>query len=170
MADTLLLNSDGQPVSLLPLSAITWQEAIKYMCLDRVTVLEWYDDWIVSSPSWETRVPAVIMVKEYVRSKRFPRFSRYNVYLRDRYQCQYCGDQFGAADLTMDHVIPVSKGGATSWDNIVSACQPCNHEKANKRGWKPLNIPRQPTYYELAQKRKDLSFEFKHPSWKVYLA
>ncbi len=52
--DTLVLNKDAQPISILPLSAIGWQEAIKYMWLDRVHVLEWYDDWIVRSPTWET--------------------------------------------------------------------------------------------------------------------
>ena len=59
MADTLVLNADAKPYSILPLSTISWQESIKYLILDRVTVLEWYDDWVVSSPSWETAVPAV---------------------------------------------------------------------------------------------------------------
>ena len=61
--DTLMLNKDAAPISVLPLSAVRWQEAIKYMWMDRVTVLEWYDDWVVSSPSWETKVPAVMMLK-----------------------------------------------------------------------------------------------------------
>ena len=64
MAHTLLLNADAQPVSYLPLSIIKWKEAITYLWLDKVTVLEWYDDWMVHSASWETRVPAVIMLKE----------------------------------------------------------------------------------------------------------
>jgi hypothetical protein len=66
--DTLLLNSDAQPVSLLPLSAIEWKEAITYLWLDKVTVLEWYDDWIVRSENWETRVPAVIMLKKMMKA------------------------------------------------------------------------------------------------------
>jgi hypothetical protein len=68
MADTLVLNTDGSPVSMLPLSVITWQEAIRYMVLDKAIVLEWHDDWIVRSARWETPVPAVIMVKEYMCS------------------------------------------------------------------------------------------------------
>ncbi len=89
--DTLLLNKDASPISILPLSAVGWQEAIKYIWLDRVHVLEWYDDWVVRSPSWETRVPAVMMVKDYVKAKKYPRFSKYNVTLRDHFECQYCG-------------------------------------------------------------------------------
>ena len=64
MADCLLLNADAQPVSYLPLSAIQWKDAITYLWLDKVTVLDWYDDWVVRSESWETRVPAVIMLKD----------------------------------------------------------------------------------------------------------
>lgn len=170
MSDTLLLNQDGQPVSVLPLSTLTWQEAIKYLCLDRVTVLEWYDDWIVSSPTWETRVPAVMMAKEFVRRSRRPRFSRHNIYLRDQFTCQYCGVQFQKHLLTLDHVKPASKGGAASWENLVAACQPCNHQKADQtRGWKPINQPYQPTYYQLAANRKHIPFEIKHPSWRDYL-
>jgi len=56
MADTLVLNADGQPVSLLPPSTIQWKEAITYLWLDKVNVLEWYDDWVVSSASWVNTV------------------------------------------------------------------------------------------------------------------
>ena len=76
MSDTLLLNSDAQPVSYLPLSAVQWKEAITYLWLDKVTVLEWYDDWIVRSATWETRVPAVMMLRDYQRRRRQPRFSK----------------------------------------------------------------------------------------------
>ena len=70
MADTLVLNADGQPVSLLPPSTIQWKEAVTYLYLDKANVLEWYDDWVVRSSTWETRVPAVIMLKEMYRRKR----------------------------------------------------------------------------------------------------
>jgi len=167
--DTLVLNKDAQPISILPLSAIGWQEAIKYMWLDRVHVLEWYDDWVVRSPSWETRVPAVMMVKEYVRNKKYPRFSKYNVTLRDHYRCQYCETQITQATVTMDHVIPISRGGKTCWENIVAACGSCNSKKGNDVKMKPLKAPYKPTYYELANIRKQLPFDLKHPSWKDYL-
>lgn len=171
MADTLVLNSDGQPISLLPPSTINWREAVTYLWLDKVHVLEWYDDWIVRSESWETKVPAVIMMKQMLRRKRTPRFSRYNLYLRDMFTCQYCNSTYHTQqlNLTLDHVLPISKGGRTSWENIVAACKPCNSKKANHTDMKPIIVPYQPDYYELANKRKKLDFDIKHPSWEAFL-
>lgn len=166
--DTLILNRDGAPISLLPLSAVSWQDAIKYICLDRVDVLEWYDDWVVRSATWETRVPAVIMVKDYIRHNSKPRLSKFNVMLRDKFECQYCDVQVSSTNVTMDHVLPLSKGGRTSWDNLVASCQDCNSRKGSKL-WKPRCEPHQPTYYELVKIRKQLPFAIKHPSWKDYL-
>ena len=88
---TLLLNADMQPVSLLPLSVVDWQESIRYMVLDKVKVLEWHDDWIVHSARWQTRVPAVIMLNQYQKPKHTMRLSKRNIFLRDAYTCQYCG-------------------------------------------------------------------------------
>ena len=85
---TLVLNADGLPVSYLPLSTIGWQEAIKYMVLEKARVLAWHDDWIVRSASWETPVPSVIMLTDYMKIKSAVRFSRANVYLRDDGICQ----------------------------------------------------------------------------------
>jgi len=167
--DTLVLNADGQPVSLLPPSTIQWKEAITYLWLEKVHVLEWYDDWIVRSSSWETRVPAVIMLKDMYKRRRSPRFSKYNVHLRDMFVCQYCNLQFPQKELTLDHVHPISKGGRTSWENIVSACNPCNSRKGNKLNIKPKRMPYRPDYYELVNNRKQLEFIMKHPSWENFL-
>jgi 5-methylcytosine-specific restriction endonuclease McrA len=169
MADTLVLNADGQPVSMLPPSTVQWKEAITYLWLDKVHVLEWYDDWVVSSASWETRVPAVIMMKEMMRRKRMPRFSRYNLYLRDMFTCQYCNTPLTQQELTLDHVLPLSKGGKTTWENIVASCKPCNWSKGNDEHIKPKRMPYQPDYYELANNRKKMHFEIKHPSWVQFL-
>jgi 5-methylcytosine-specific restriction endonuclease McrA len=168
MADTLVLNADGQPISLLPPSTIQWKEAITYLWLNKVNVLEWYDDWVVSSASWETRVPAVIMLKEMYRRRRHPRFSRYNLHLRDMFTCQYCSIKLPQSQLTLDHVMPISRGGKTNWENIVSACGPCNSRKGSKL-IKPKQLPYRPDYYDLANKRKQLEFEIKHPSWVNWL-
>lgn len=169
MADVLVLNADAQPVSYLPLSAIQWKEAITYMWLDKVEVLEWYDDWIVRSASWETKVPSVIMLKDFMRRRRRPRFSKTNLYIRDLYTCQYCDNEFSRNNLTLDHVRPLSLGGKTRWDNIVAACQRCNSEKGNKMKMKPKRPPYEPDYYELVNKRKQLDFSIRHESWKQYL-
>lgn len=169
MSDVLVLNADAQPVSYLPLSAVQWKEAITYMWLDKCDVLEWYDDWIVRSSSWETKVPAVIMLKEFQRRRRLPRLSKTNLYLRDLYTCQYCSEQIPRNSLTVDHVIPISKGGRTTWTNCVAACNPCNGRKGNKTVMKPKSTPRQPTYYELVNNRKQLDFDIRHQSWKNYI-
>lgn len=169
MSDVLVLNADAQPVSYLPLSAVQWKEAITYMWLDKCNVLEWYDDWVVRSSSWETRVPAVIILKEYQRRRRMPRLSKTNLYIRDLYTCQYCNTPYSKQNLTIDHVQPISKGGKTTWDNIVAACNPCNSRKGNKTNIHPKTKPYQPDYYELVAKRKELRFDLRHPSWKGYI-
>ena len=167
--DTLVLNADAQPISLMPLSAIEWKEAITYMWLDKVNVLEWYDDWIVRSASWETRVPAVIMLKEMTRRRRTPRFSKNNIFLRDLNTCQYCLTQFPKSQLTLDHVLPISRGGKTEWTNLVTACSPCNSRKGNSLTPRPHSQPYEPDYYDLVNKRKKLDFEIRHPSWATFL-
>ena len=169
MADVLLLNANAQPISYLPLSTIEWKDAILYMYHQKCSVLEWYDDWLVRSPSWETKVPAVIMLKDYVKQKTQVRFSKYNVFLRDEYVCLYCEDSVTRNTATLDHVIPLSKGGKTDWLNIVTACGKCNSIKANKMGIQPKYKPYRPDYWELVQKRKMLPFTVKHPSWENWL-
>ena len=114
MSATLLLNADGMPVSYMPLSTVTWEEAIKYMVLDKANVLLFHENWIVHSANWETPVPSVLMLRDYMKPKTSVRFSRSNVYLRDNCKCQYCGVRIDRKDSTLDHVIPVSKGGKTT--------------------------------------------------------
>lgn len=91
------------------------------------------------------------------------------MYLRDMYECQYCGNPFQKYQLTLDHVIPVSKGGKLRWDNCVAACGPCNTQKGNKTHMKPRVVPYTPTYYELARKRMQMPVQLKHPSWESWL-
>lgn len=167
--DCLLLNANGLPVSYLPLSAINWKDAITYMWLDKCIVLEWYDDWVVRSENWETRVPAVIMLKEMLRSKKNPRFSKSNIFLRDGYTCQYCEAKLTRAESTLDHVVPQSLGGKTTWENIVTACGPCNHGKGNSLTPKPIRMPYKPEYFELVAQRRKLTWQVKHPAWNTYL-
>ena len=170
MSDVLILNADAQPVSYLPLSVIQWKEAIKYMYHDKCDVLEWYDDWMVRSPSWETKVPAIIMMREFIKHKTEVRFSKSNLYLRDQYTCLYCDQKPAKMHLTMDHVQPLSRGGKTVWDNMVTACHDCNNKKGNKiYGWKPKYKPYKPGYWELVRKRKQMHFTIRHPSWEQFI-
>ena len=95
---------------LLPLSIWCWQDAIKAVFLDRVNIVSEYDT-LVRSPSFEMRLPSVVSLKSYIKPSRFPAFTRFNVFLRDRFTCQYCGER---EDLTFDHVGPALKGGVTT--------------------------------------------------------
>src|SRR5262245_27895467 len=106
----LVLNADFRPLNYFPLSLWPWQEAVKAVFLDRVNVVSEYDTEI-HSPSWKMKLPSVISLKEYVHLSRRPAFTRFNVFLRDQFACQYCGYAFPTHELTFDHVIPRSRGG-----------------------------------------------------------
>ena len=169
MSDCLLLNADGAPVSLLPLSVIDWQEAIKYMVLEKANVLSWHENWIVHSANWSTQVPAILMLTEYMKPKTTVRFSKSNVFLRDGHQCQYCGTHLDKRDCTLDHVLPSSLGGTSTWENSVTACSPCNANKGNNHKIVPKYKPHKPDYWELVAKRKKMHFNIRHDSWKPFL-
>jgi 5-methylcytosine-specific restriction endonuclease McrA len=90
----LVLNADFRPLSYFPLSLWSWQEAIKAVVSERVNVVSTYDQ-VIHSPSCELQLPSVISLKEYVSQERRPAFTRFNVFLRDRFACLYCGDAYG---------------------------------------------------------------------------
>jgi len=168
----LVLNADFRPLSYFPLSVWSWQDAVKAVFLDRVAVLNEYDV-SVRSPSLAMRLPSVIALKEYVPAARRPAFTRFNVFLRDRFECQYCGAARPTTELTFDHVIPRSRGGRTTWDNVVTACGPCNLRKGNRlpreAGMLPRRPPRMPTTWELQENGRCFPPHYLHQSWRDYL-
>src|SRR3546814_10979724 len=99
------------------------------------------------------RLPSVIALKEYVHQSRSPAFTRFNVFLRDRFSCQYCGFRLATQDLTFDHVIPRSRGGRTTWENVVTACGACNLRTGSRLppdlGMIPRAVPRPPSPSDL---------------------
>ncbi len=165
----LVLNADYKPLSYYPLSLWPWQEAVKSVFLDRVNVLAEYEK-TVASPSFEMRLPSVISLKSYVKPARVPAFTRFNLFLRDRFQCQYCGS---GQDLTFDHVIPRSKGGVTSWENITTACAPCNLKKGGRMPQEAQMIPRQKPYrpgmMQLHNNGRKFPPNYLHESWYDFL-
>jgi 5-methylcytosine-specific restriction endonuclease McrA len=168
MSDTLLLNANYEPISVLPLSVIDYQHAIKLMFLGRVTVLETYPNWILHSEKLALNVPSVCVTKDYFKHKHKVKFSRYNMYLRDLFKCQYCEEIFDFDELTIDHVVPRSAGGKTTWENSVTACKSCNHGKGS-RLIKPKTMPYAPDYYSLVNKWKQTDFKVRQESWNQYL-
>lgn len=125
---SLLLNSSYEPMRI-----VTWQKAIVLWFQEKVEVLEYHSIYARSAKS-KFPLPSVLKLKSYIRQKNrnTVRFCRENVYLRDQYKCQYCGDLFHPKQLTLDHVIPASKKGEKSWTNVVTACRECNQRKANR--------------------------------------
>jgi 5-methylcytosine-specific restriction endonuclease McrA len=121
----LVLNADYRPLCYYPLSLWSWQDAIKAAWLDRVQIIAEYDD-IVRSPSTEIRIPSVVVLKDFVKPRNTVAFTRFNLFLRDEFSCQYCGS---LGDLTFDHIVPRKNGGVTSWENVVAACSSCNLKK-----------------------------------------
>ncbi len=115
-----------------PLKVISWQRAITLLCLNKVEILESYDKE-VRSTSIVFKMPAVArLIRAFKRHKKPVKFSRINIYARDRYCCQYCGSQKLMSELTYDHVIPRSQRGKTVWENIVSCCIECNTKKGDR--------------------------------------
>ncbi len=168
----LVLNADFRPLSYFPLSVWPWHEAVKAVYLDRVNIVSHYDRYI-HSPNCEMQLPSVISLKEYVSTKRLPAFTRFNVFLRDRFTCQYCGEGFMTQELTFDHVMPRSKGGRTSWVNVVTACSSCNLLKGSYRpheiGMYPLQKPFQPTAFQLQDNGRAFPPNYLHESWRDFL-
>ncbi|NBU69895.1 MAG: HNH endonuclease [Bacteroidetes bacterium] len=125
---TLLLNSTYEP-----LRVISWQRAVILWFEGKVEVVEEYSDFNLTSMTFNIKCPAVVRLLAYVNGNRNKvKFSRVNVFSRDKYSCQYCNAQPGSASLTYDHVIPRSKGGKTVWENIVTCCVSCNSKKADR--------------------------------------
>jgi len=165
----LVLNADYRPLSYYPLSLWSWQDTIKAVFMDRVNIVSEYDT-MVHSPSCEIRLPSVVSLKTYIKPARTPALTRFNVFLRDRFSCQYCAAR---DDLTFDHLVPRSKGGLTTWENVVTACSPCNLRKSDRMPadvhmW-PRQKPFQPSITDLHRNGRLFPPNFLHQSWLDYL-
>lgn len=170
----LVLNADFSPLSYLPLSLWPWQEVIKAVFLNRVTVVATYDVGI-RSPSVVFPLPSVVSLKQFqpLASKK-PAFSRFNVFLRDGFSCQYCGCSGDTQDLTFDHVVPRCCGGKTNWTNVVAACVQCNHSKGRRLlrdlpGMRLRRTPIVPNNIMLQSNARKFPPRYLHESWRDYV-
>jgi len=165
----LVLNADYRPLSYYPLSLWSWQDSIKSVFLDRVSIVSYYDR-IVRSPSFRMKLPSVIALKSFIKPQSNPNFTRFNVFLRDKFSCQYCSSKH---ELTFDHLLPRSKGGKTDWNNVVTACSSCNVKKGGRllkySGMTVNQWPYQPTTEDLHKNGKNFPPNFLHKSWIDYL-
>jgi 5-methylcytosine-specific restriction endonuclease McrA len=162
----LVLNASYEAINIC-----TLKRAMK-MIIKGVACTEEESEREIRSPSVSMRIPLVIRLVHYVHIPRcVVKFSRKNVFIRDQYICQYCQTQFHPPMLTLDHVLPRSRGGGTVWDNVVTACKKCNTKKGNRTPREarmfPKRNPKAPsilTYLYLNR-----HFRTYDPSWKKYL-
>ena len=165
----LVSNADYRPLSYYPLSLWSWQDSIKSVFLDRVSIVSYYDR-VIRSPSFSMKLPSVIALKSFVKPQSHPNFTRFNVFLRDKFLCQYCGSK---NELTFDHLLPRSKGGKTNWDNVVTACSSCNVKKGGrlyeKSGMILNQKPFKPSTEDLHKNGRNFPPNFLHKSWMDYL-
>jgi 5-methylcytosine-specific restriction endonuclease McrA len=141
MEQVLLLN-----ITYEPLRIINWKKAITLLCLGKVEVIEEYGRDI-HSVSFTIKLPSVVRLLNLVKKPKSPvKFSRQNIYLRDKYRCQYCGLKHPTEELTYDHVLPKSRGGKTEWGNIVTCCIGCNRMKGGRTPKEArMHLVRKPT-------------------------
>lgn len=129
----LLINADYQPIRL-----IGWERAISLVLERKAEIIENYAGRVIRSVTQVFDFPAVVRLLKYKKTKLRVRFNRYNVMARDNFTCAYCGirpwkeTRPNYEALTLDHIVPRSKGGKTTWLNIITACIDCNRNKADK--------------------------------------
>ena len=149
---TIVLNSGYEPIQI-----ISWQRALCLILTEKAELVAGYKDKLVRSVSKSFPRPSVVRLKTYVRGvgrlASMSRYTRRNLLARDRLCCQYCGTHCNHRELSVDHVLPSSRGGLTSWENTVVACHPCNSRKGDltpeEAGMKLLRQPRRPDWRDL---------------------
>lgn len=184
---TLILNRNWSPIS-----TTTVRQALVLLCRDSATVIcptsyEVYDlqawlqrsvvrspelerERVVCTPRYAIEKPEVILLAAYGGMPRLEvSFSRRNLYRRDGYSCQYCQRKRPTDDLSIDHIVPRSRGGKTTWENCVLACVRCNTKKANKSlrdcGLRLSRAPKKPTWSPLLETLPQARPE----SWQSFL-
>jgi 5-methylcytosine-specific restriction endonuclease McrA len=166
MSQVLVLDS-----SYMKVDVVDWKRAFCLIYSNKAEVLEESDE-VKRTVRMEIKVPSVIrLLYRCLASKQSDmtaKFNRVSVLKRDKYICQYCAKRLPGKDLTLDHVIPKSRGGENTWENVVTACKPCNNKKANrtpeKAGMKLLKKPvrvRQVPFLVVSTKLYD--------SWRKYV-
>ena len=166
MQSTLLLAASYEPIDV-----ISWQDAVRLMTLGKVEVIEEYDKDLHST-YLIIKMPAVVrLLSMFKKRKKKVKFSRVNIYARDKYRCQYCGISGKMKDFTFDHVTPKAQGGKTTWINIVTCCSACNGKKDNRTpkeaGMRLRKKPVQPSWLPAITIR--VSQKSMPDAWRDYL-
>lgn len=127
MQDVLVLD-----VGYRPWQCVSWQEAIVWVLEKIVEIVDEHPDRYINTVNWSIKMPSVVRFLRPIPRKKAIKFSRQNVYARDKGKCQYCGQRVPRSDYTYDHVTPRAQGGKTCWENVVVSCVPCNQLKGGR--------------------------------------
>lgn len=168
MEMTLVLNASYEPLKI-----VDWQRAITLWCQGKAEIISTHDRE-VRAVTFSFKLPSVVRLLRFVRvrgRREHVPFTRANIYRRDDYSCQYCGETFDSEELTFDHVIPAAQGGGRSWGNIATACVPCNRRKGartpEESGMSLLRAPRMPRPSPVF--RVSIGLRKTPESWRDYL-
>ena len=179
---TLVLNRSWQPVNVATVAralVMVWSDTARVVDPTDYQLYDW-DNWadlkptgdqpFVQAVSQRIRVPEVVTLTEFNRlPSTTVAFSRRNIFKRDRMTCQYCSKKLRSEDATIDHVVPRSHGGGSSWENCVLACVRCNHSKADRTpqmaGIKLLTTPKQPNWNPIYSQ-----YSVRYESWSKFIS
>lgn len=168
-ATVLVLDYSYQPIRV-----VSWRDAFCWWFSGKIEILKEYEDIVARTANKVFKVPSVIRLLKnfYIKydiSKRI-KFNRINLWLRDAGRCQYCGEEISLRSLTIDHVIPKSLSGKTTWENTVVSCFRCNQKKQNRTpeqaGMRLLTKPAKPS---ILQSRLGIDPSKLPEDWKVFL-
>ena len=165
----LLLNQTYEPLGTVGVA-----RAMVMLFKNSVTVEEWDGDRVLRGVRADYPVPSVIRRRTYVnvrRRREAAGMRRLRIYIRDRHRCQYCGERKSAAELTLDHILPRSRGGGGSPVNVVTACVPCNQRKGNRTP-EEARMPLLTTQTLLRAKLERIvlcHYAEARPEWRKYL-
>lgn len=177
----------------LPVDIITHKDCFRLLCkghakaletIDGTYMMHTMDSWLdmhmheqydrVNTVSMEIPIPEIIILTEYDKiPKRFVKFSKANLLIRDDFECAYCGCTLDSEDATIDHIIPKARGGKTDWENCIIACKKCNHIKGDSLPngqFKPKKKAKEPSHasplYQMNKKARKMEIP---ESWKKFL-
>lgn len=162
----LVLNASYEPINVC-----TERRAI-VMIFKGVARVEEYNGHLIRSARMEMRAPSVIRLTDYIHIPYKNRtLSRKNILLRDHSTCQYCGQHLPPSELTLDHVVPRSRGGESTWDNLVACCRRCNHRKGNRTPEEAgMKLIRRPRGFSLHVNRQIMRYLGRtDETWRKYL-
>lgn len=164
MKSTLVLNSSYQPLGVVP-----WTRGFILFYSQKAEVLKYYENFELRTPNRQFKCPSVIVLRDFFDySAKYMKFSKENVFIRDEYTCQYCGKRKKHEELTLDHVVPKSRGGIARWENSVACCKPCNQYKSDltpeQAGMRLMKKPQKPSWEKTIISKREIPDE-----WREYL-